>query len=107
MANENRAQNFIASKVMEIFARTLDTNLETLEVDGEKELLHAAFEMNLNQCLMTSVDIFMASLSPEMKLKFMEFMDEDEMFGNWNLFAKSLPLRKFFRDFYDDDGNLR
>ena len=42
-----------------------------------------------------------------MKSKFMEFMNEDEMFGNWNLFAKSIPLRKFMGDFYDDDGNLR
>ena len=107
MANENRAQNFIASKVMQIFARTLDTTLETIELDGEKGLLHAGLEMNLNQCLMQAVHIHMASLSPEMKSKFMEFMDEDEMYGNWDLFAKSTPLRKFFGDFYDEDGNLR
>ena len=37
----------------------------------------------------------MAALSPDLKLKFMEFMDDDEMFGNFNLFAKSLPLRQF------------
>ena len=124
MANENRAQKFIASKMMEIFASTLDNTLETLE-DGEKnakevlklegeearkkgeELIEVGLESNLTNCLMQGVDIFMASLSPEMKLKFMSYLDEDEMFGNWNLFAKSLPLRKFFRDFYDDDGNLR
>lgn len=108
MANENRAQKFIKSKWMETFARTLDNNLETLELDGEKELLlHVGFAMHLNQCLMQGVRIFMASLSPEMKSKFMKFMDEDEMYGNWDLFAKSTHLRKFIEDNYDDDGNLR
>ena len=126
MANENRAQKFIASKVMQTFAFTLDITLEAFEVDGEKtakellklegeearkkgeEILEHGLEMHLSLCLMQGVNIFMASLSPEMKLKFMSYLDEDEMCGDFEIsLVDELSLRKFIEDNYDDDGYLR
>ena len=126
MANENRAQKFIASKVMQTFAFTLDITLEAFEVDGEKtakellklegeeakkrgeELLQHGLVTNLTTCLMTAVDIFMESLSPEMKLKFMSYLYEDEMCGDFEIsLVDELSLRKFIEDNYDDDGYLR
>ena len=43
MANENRAQNYVASSMMQTFARTLDNTIETLDPNGEKGLLNAGY----------------------------------------------------------------
>lgn len=62
---------------MKFFAEVLDTSIAaTIEREQSKASLHIGFEMILNNCLMKAIDITMASLSPEMKLKFMEMIDD-------------------------------